>query len=64
MITVLVGKKTEAFDTTLKRVVLSMGKGSEVERVEISRTNAQDIIDQIQTGNLFGGKKVFLITGK
>ena len=63
MITVLVGKKTDAFDTTLKRVVLSMGKGSEIERVEISRTNAQDIIDQIQTGSPFGEKKVFIITG-
>lgn len=60
MITFLVGKKTETFQKALDKVVSGAG---EIERKNITGENINSVFDELQTHDLFGNKKTFIISG-
>ena len=60
MIYFIIGKRNAEFQKTLHKVISSLGKSVDVERYDA--TVARNIFEDVQTGSLFGEKKVFIVS--
>ena len=63
MITILVGKRTDAFEKKYQEIISRFLELGNVERKDTRDLAYSNIFDEIQTLSLFGEKKLFILSG-